>query len=485
MERIALILGLADIICVTIVIMHLVTQRKEPIAKAFWIFFVITLPFFGLLCYLTFGVINVDRKMQKRIRRKLAVRTRFAADPGIQQQLKHYAADEHYRATVRCHELFERLSQRPAVSGNAVEMLISGQETYPRLLADIEAARHSVHIQSYILADDEFGQELGGLLASKARGGVEVRVLYDAIGSMHLSDSYVDFLAQAGVRVSPFGRINPIKRKFQINLRNHRKNAIIDGSIGYTGGLNLHAENSQRYCRQPRGYRSQLVHDYHFRVTGPVVAQLQEVFAEDWYAMTEEMLVEERYFPRLPTAGPVMARVITSGPGDDEQVIARVFFGAITSARKEIIIVTPYFYPDPAILEAIKNAALAGVAVHLILPLRSDHRIVSRAAYSLFPELADAGVHIYRRKLPFIHSKAMVIDRAWALVGSANLDYRSTRLNFELNLELADRVVVARLVRELHREMEQSKTVTAQKLRQWGFWHRFKNNLCALFAPIL
>lgn len=485
MERITLILTVADFICAALVIMHLVSQRKEPIAKAFWIFFVITAPFIGLLCYAVFGVIGADRKMHQRIKNKLAVRRRFAADPGIQQQLRRYAADERYRATVRCHRLFERINHRPAISGNAVEMLIGGQETYPRLLADIESARHSVHIQSYILADDEFGQELGGLLASKARAGVEVRVLYDAIGSMHLTDSFLEFLARAGVRVTAFGHFNPIKRGFQLNLRNHRKNAVIDGLVGYTGGLNLHAENSRRYCRQPRGYRGQMVHDYHFRVSGPVVAQLQEVFAEDWYAMTEEMLVEERYFPFANASGPVMARVIASGPGDDEQVIARTYFGAITSAREEIIIVMPYFYPDPAILEAIKNSSLAGVAVHLILPLRSDHRIISRAACSLFPELVEAGVSIYRRKLPFIHSKAMVIDRAWALVGSANLDYRSLRLNFELNMELMDAAVVERLVQELLREMEQSKAVTAQTLKQWSFWHRFKNNFCALFAPLI
>jgi len=485
MERLAVIVTVADVLCAGGVIVHLVMQRKEPIAKAFWIFYVITVPFIGLLSYLLFGIIINNRRMKKRIKRRFAVRQKFDADAGISKFQADFTADERYRSVVRCHRLFARLNQRPTVEGNAVELLIAGQEAYPRLFKDIAEAQSSVHIQSYILADDEFGWELGGLLAARAKEGIEVRVLFDAVGSMHLSDTLLHFLRGEGVQIEPFGQLNPIKRGFQFNLRNHRKNAVIDGRIGYTGGLNLHAENSTRYCRQPRGCPTTLVHDYHFRILGPVVTQLQEVFAEDWFVMTEEMLVEDKYFPRAEAHGPVLARVIASGPDEQDQVMSRAYFGAITSAREEILMVTPYFYPDLAILEAIKTAALAGVAVHLILPVRSDHRVTSRAAYSLFPELHAAGVHVYRRPLPFIHGKAIIIDRSWAMVGSANLDYRSLRLNFELNLVLSGDEIIGRLTGELLAEIGKSQRVSTALLRQWGYVHQFKNNLCALFAPLL
>ncbi len=487
MEQLALIIAIADALIVISVGAHVIIGHKEPIAKAFWIFLLISMPFIGALCYAVFGIISVNKRMQRRLGKRLAERNRWESCDDIQRWQREFAADARYRSIVKCHALLLRLNQRPPVTGNTIEMHVGGGETYRRLLDDIAAANSSIHLETYILAADAFGRELAQALGEAARRGVEVRVLYDAIGSIGLSDRFVDGLNASGVRAEAYGHINPLKRRTQINLRNHRKVWVIDGRIGYAGGLNLHAENSPKYCRQPRGAKQKVapVHDYHFRCTGPVVAQLQEVFAEDWYMMTDETLIADRYFPAAVSCGNALMRVISAGPGAGDRVFSRTCFAAISAAEKEIIAVTPYFYPDSAILEAFKTAALAGVAVHLILPRRSDHRFVSRAAHSLFPELVAAGVKVYRRKFPFIHSKAMLIDRSWALVGSANLDARSLHLNYETNLEVVEDAFCARLRRELQQEMDQSQLVTAATLAQWGVVHRFKNNFCALFAPIL
>lgn len=466
---------------------HIILRKREPSAAVMWLFMVGTLPVLGVLFYVIFGVNLYDRRVTRKVKANFRVRRALAerAKRGAADELQ--AADDRYRVLARCHDLLVRLEQRPPVSGNSIEMLVGGTATYRALFAAIRQARDHIHIQVYILAGDEFGRDLLNVLAERAAQGIEVRVLYDAVGSIGIPRRFLNDLERAGIRVEAFGRMNPIRRGFQINFRNHRKNIIIDGKIGFTGGINLHAENSRRYCRQPHHLHERLIRDYHFRAEGPIVAQLQEVFVEDWFYASGEMLTSERYFRVSDTQdrGTVIARVLTSGPGDDSEVIAKTLFAAITSAQREILIVTPYFYPTPAILEAIANAALAGIDVHLIVPVTSDHRFVTWAGQSLFPFLVKNGVKVHRRRLPFIHSKAVLIDRSWAFVGSANLDYRSLLLNFELNLEVVDQEFAERLGRTLDGEIAESSLVRAEELKRLPTVVRFRNNFCALFAPVL
>lgn len=485
MEPKILALTLLDLAAVLAVIFHILRYKREPVAAALWIFIVITFPFLGLALYLVFGINLVDRRVLRKVRAAVRLREEHRRGKWQEEIRASFHAEDRYRNLVRSHTLLANLHQRPLVLGNRLELLVGGSLTYREIFRACRAAQSSIHCEVYILADDEFGWELARLLAARRQAGLEVRVLYDALGSIGISDRFVDYLTDAGVAIAPFGHLNPVKRGFQINLRNHRKNLIIDGKIGFTGGINLHAENSKKYCRLPRDCQERLIHDYHFQVQGPVVSQLQEVFAEDWYAMTGEMLTDRKYFPAPECVDETVARVITSGPGDDEGVIAKTFFAALTSAREEVLMVTPYFYPDPALLSAIKSAALSGVKVTLILPRRSDHRAVGWAAESLFAELLAAGVRLHLRKPPFIHSKAMIIDRARALVGSANLDYRSLRLNYELNLEVIGGEFVARLDQQLRHELGQSQRIEAADLRRWHPARMLRNNLCALFAPVL
>lgn len=466
---------------------HIILKKREPSTAVMWLFMVFTLPVLGVLFYAVFGVNLYDRRVTRkvkanfRIRRALAEQAWRGAVGGLR------ATDERYRVLARCHDLLDRLEQRPPVPGNTLEMLVGGATTYRALFDAIRQARDHIHIQVYILAGDEFGRDLLAALAERAAQGVEVRILYDAVGSIGIPGRFLGDLERAGIRVEAFGRMNPVRRGFQINFRNHRKNIIIDGTIGFTGGINLHAENSRRYCRQPRDLHERLIRDYHFRAEGPIVTQLQEVFVEDWFYASGEILTSARFFrlPDEPEAGTAVARVLTSGPGDDSEVIAKTLFAAITSAQREILIVSPYFYPTPAILEALAGAALAGIDVHLIVPVTSDHRFVTWAGQSLFPFLVKNGVKVHRRRLPFIHSKAVLIDRSWALVGSTNLDYRSLRLNFELNLEVVDREFAERLGRTLDGEIAESSLVHAEELKRLPALLRFRNNFCALFAPVL
>lgn len=472
---------------------HVILNKREPVGAVLWLFMVATLPGLGLLLYLVFGVSFYDRRASRMVKAKFRFRQELAQEAWRSRLGTLRAVDERYRVLSRCHDLLDRLGQRPPVGENHVDLLVGGANTYRALFAELKKAADHIHIEVYILAGDEFGRDLLAILAEKARAGVEVRVLYDAIGSIGIPGRFLADMERAGIRVEEFGRLNPIRRGFQINFRNHRKNIIIDGKVGFTGGINLHAENSRRYCRQPRDRYERLIRDYHFRVTGPVVNQLQEVFAEDWHYASGELLTEDRYFPPAAPAsdaGPgqgkrAVARVLTSGPGDDAEVISKALFAAISSARQEILIVSPYFYPVPSVLEALACASQAGIAVHIIVPAASDHQVVTWAGQSLFPYLLAHGVQVHLRRLPFIHSKAVLIDRAWALIGSTNLDYRSLRLNFELNLEIVDTELVAELGQTLEGEMRESALVTESMLARQGTLARFRNNFCALFAPIL
>lgn len=464
---------------------HIILYKREPAAAVMWLFMVATLPGLGITCYLIFGVNFHNRRLNRKIRSTFLVRQLLASQAWRKARAGHRAADVLHPVLTHCRVILDAMAQRAPVEGNAVEMLIGGAQTYRALFSAIRAATDHIHIQVYILASDELGRDLLSVLAERASHGVEVRVLYDSIGSSGISRRYLRDLSDAGIYAEAFGRLNPIRRGFQINFRNHRKNTIIDGRIAFTGGINLHAENSRRYCRQPRELHERLIRDYHFRVEGPVVGHLQEVFAEDWHFVTGQMLVDDRYYPPTASIGQAVCRVVTSGPGDDAQVIARTLFAAITAAQNEILIVSPYFFPDPAILVALQNAARSGIRVHVIVPVQSDHHVVTWAGRSLFLSLVESGVRVHLRRLPFIHSKAILVDRAWALVGSTNLDYRSLRLNFELNLEVVDSEFARELGETLDGEMRASSPVQRGELARAGSLRRFRDNFCALFAPIL
>ena len=414
--------ALAHLGIATAVTIHVLLYKRDVGAAVSWIGIAWLSPFLGGLLYATMGVNRVKRRAQRLRRHRLA----FAP---TQEGLAGSAVDDPLSPLEFA---VGRLTGLACESGNKVEVLRSGDEAYPRMLEAIEEAQKSVGLVSYIFRNDEAGRHFHQALVQAQRRGVEVRVLIDGVGSGYFWSGTYNELSKAGVPVARFlHSYFPWRMPF-VNLRNHRKVLVIDGRLGFTGGINIGSENLR--SAEPR----HLVRDTHFRIEGPVVEQLTDAFADDWLFTTGEKLLTESWFPPLERLGEVTARVVTSGPDEDMEQIEFVALHAISCAQNSIRIVTPYFLPPEPLTITLGLAALRGVAVDIILPEHSNHELLDWARRVPLRPLIEAGCRVWLTKAPFDHSKLMAIDESWALIGSANWDTRSFRLNFELNVELHD-----------------------------------------------
>jgi cardiolipin synthase len=367
--------------------------------------------------------------------------------------------------------------------GNKVELLVDGDQFYPALFDAVSQAQSSIHLQTFIFGRDRISRELVDLIIERRRAGVECRVLYDRFGSAyaHFSGFFKPARA-AGVQVCSISQANPLKGRFQINLRNHRKIAVIDGSIGFAGGINIHDGNISKYSR------GEPIRDYHAKLEGPAVSDLQFQFVEDWHFASggpPELLMEDIYFPELKAVGDARVEVAPGGPELKGHGLADAFFSAIVAAQRSITIVTPYFVPDEPIVQALRYAAMRGVNIRLVLPKYSNHWYAGFAARALYAPLMKAGVRIFERRPPFVHAKALVVDKVYAMIGSANLDYRSFHLNFETNLEVADEGFVSCLMEQVETEIEASDEVSLEQHQARSLPRRLTENFCYLFQPML
>ncbi len=367
--------------------------------------------------------------------------------------------------------------------GNRAQLLVDGDQFYPALLEALEVARSSVHLQTFIFARGKIGRELLQRIMELSRQGIQCRLLYDRFGSSlaHLS-RFFDQARDAGVRVCSISQANPLKGRFQINLRNHRKIAIIDGKIAFAGGINIHDGNySEHTTGRP-------IRDYHVRLEGPAVSDLQFQFVQDWFFASHEppeRLFEARYFPEHKPVGDALVQIVPGGPELRGHGLADAFFAAIVAAERSVSIATPYFIPDDTIVQALRYAALRGVTVRLVVPKYSNHWYTGFAARALYTPLLKAGIRIFERRPPFMHAKAMVVDGVYAMMGSANLDHRSLHLNFELNLEVADSEFVPSVLEQIEAEIVESDEVTLATHSARKLPRRLLENFCHLFQPML
>lgn len=372
----------------------------------------------------------------------------------------------------------QRLARLPYLRGNEVELLVDGEATFESLFAGIDRAQRYVLVQFYIVRDDRIGRALRDRLAAKARQGVEVRFLYDELGSLDLPRGYRRELDRAGVRMVPFGTTRGWRNRFQLNFRNHRKVVVVDGVEGWVGGLNV---GDEYLGRDPEigPWR-----DTHLRIAGPAVLGLQLAFAEDWSWATGELL-----FPRLawPTdvRGDAAVLVLPSGPADRLETASLMVQQAIHSAQRRLWIASPYFVPDGAVVSALTLAVLRGVDVRLLVPDRSDSRIVDAAAEGLLAPLVTSGIGVYRYRGGFLHSKHFVVDDRIAAVGTVNLDNRSFRLNFEVTAIVADPVLVAEVAAMFEADLARSRRVEAEDLARRPFWRQAASRAAYLLSPIL
>ena len=425
----AIIGSLAHLAIASLVTVHVLLNKRNVAASVSWIGIAWLSPFLGAVLYLTMGINRVKRRAQRlrRQRLPLAIADETLADAAGADPLTPLEF------------AIGRLTGLPCEPGNKVEILHSGDQAYPRMLAAIEKAKKSVGLVSYIFRADKAGEAFHQALIQAQRRGVEVRVLIDGVGGGYFWSGTYNHLRAAGVPVARFlHSYFPWRMPF-VNLRNHRKVLVIDGRVGFTGGINIGAENIA--ADNPPF----VVHDTHFQLEGPIVEQLTDVFADDWLFTTGEKLLTESWFPPLEKVGQARARVVTSGPDEDMEQIEYVALHAISCAHKSIRVVTPYFLPPEPLTMALGLAALRGVKVDLVLPDHSNHALLDWERRIPLRPLIEAGCRIWLMAPPFNHSKLMVIDGAWSLIGSANWDTRSFRLNFELNVELHDIDFAARI----------------------------------------
>jgi cardiolipin synthase len=422
---------------------HAILVKRDTRSTIGWVGLIWLSPVFGAIAYAVLGVNRIrSRATQLRSGRARVLHELHAAVP---DKARLDAAIGHENAPLRSlATLVGEVTDRPLVDGNAIEPLTGGDEAYPRMLEAIDRARRSIGLASYIFDNDPTGRIFADALERAVARGVEVRVLVDGIGSTYTFPSIVGVLAGKGVRVE---RFLPTTVPFYFpyaNLRNHRKIMVVDGAVGFTGGLNI--RDGCWLAHEPR----HPVRDTHFELRGPIVAQLLEVFTEDWAFAAEETLAGPAWEPDLAVAGTALARGIRFGPDDpDIGRIKLVLVGALAAAQKSVRIMTPYFLPDDAVCQALDVAAMRGVRVDIVLPEENNLALVGWASTALLWQVLGKGCNVWMAPPPFEHSKLMTVDASWALFGSGNWDDRSMRLNFEFNVETYDRDLAARLDRRI------------------------------------
>lgn len=445
---------------------HILLGKREVASAVGWIGLVWFAPVFGATIYLLFGVNRVKRRAR-------LFRTSDGGSFGPPGRLSLPLSGE----LTALSRGIGRITERALLAGTTVQTFQNGDEAYPPMLAAIAAAQRSIGLSSYIFRDDAWGGRFIEALADAHHRGVAVRVLIDGIGGDWLRSPAYHRLVGMGVTAGRFMHsVLPWRMPF-INLRNHRKLLVVDGVTGFTGGMNIADENVM--ATQP----AMPVQDLHFRIEGPVVAQLGDAFAQDWQLATGEDLDGDTWSPPIAPSPGALARVIDSGPDADVEKVEFAVLQAVSCAQTSIMVMTPYFLPDERLITALSLAAMRGVAVDLVVPEASNHRLVDWASRpNSLPLLAD-GVRIWRSPPPFHHAKLMVVDAEWCLIGSCNWDIRSFRLNFELCLEVYDRDLAGRLTAIMTEVRRSELTLAALDAR--SFLVRLRDAGARLMLPYL
>jgi cardiolipin synthase len=448
--------------------------RRTPAAAKGWLLLIFFEPWLGLLLYLLIGRAKFPRWRRERLARlpqaMARVRDRLANHPNV----FHPEVGPTLSQPVT---LAENLGGMPILGGNAVELLVDYDGTITRLVADIDRAKNHVHLLFYIFADDRATAPVVEALGRAAARGVRCRVLADAIGSRVGLRTLRSRLSALGVAVHALLPIRLVPwRKARLDLRNHRKIAVIDGRIGYTGSQNLIA----RDFKEGIAYEDLMV-----RATGPVVLDLQYVFATDWFLETDEVLDGEAEFPCPEIAGTVPAQALASGPDFPTQNNQRLIVALVHGALERIVLTTPYFIPDEPLLQAMQTAAQRGVDVHLVVSAKGDQVLVSRAQESYYEDLLEAGVHVHLYAKNFLHAKHLSVDDAVAQIGTSNLDIRSFALNAEVMLMIYDSGVARRLAAEQARYFADSRLLSLAEWRRRPFRRKLAQNLARLLSPLM
>ena len=477
----------------TIVAMTILLENRDPSKTVTWLLIFILLPGVGLIIYAVFGrnlrkikifktqELASNMKEEKLFRNLDEINNLIRLEQDTISVSKLLKDNEEDNIKLKIISLLLNTGMFPFTTNNKVDIFVDGNEKFERLIKDIENAKDHIHLEYFIIKDSDIGQKIKNLLIKKSKENVKIKILYDDVGCWRFwfHREFFNEMKSHGIEIVPF-----LPTKFPIiggklNYRNHRKIVVIDGRVGYTGGINIGDEYMGK--NKKFGYWR----DTHIRIEGTSVYMLQMTFLIDWYYNTKEVLLNTSYFPRLDNFGNSMIQVVASGPDSDWEAIHYAYFLAICQAKKSIYIETPYFIPDESILRALKSAALSGVDVRIIFPKIADHKIVNTASYSYFDDILKSGGRVYLYEKGFIHSKVIIIDNSIASTGSANMDLRSFMLNFEINAFIYDRKVIDLMKEDFFEDMKNSKEINKGEFNNRSIIQKSKESVARLFSPIL
>lgn len=463
------------------VIIVVLRRRKQPAATLAWILAIYVMPFVGSMLYLLIGDTRIERHVRRRRRRRDVIAPTLARQTeGIESRHAGPGGADLDPRIVGLARIATKVGGEPPSAGNDVTVFHDAERTFLSLSLAIEAAESHVHLEYYIFQPDDTGRAIGDLLIDKAGQGVRCRMLLDAVGCWNMPRAMIRRLEGAGVEVAFFLPVGLNARLFRLNCRNHRKLVVIDGRIVYTGSQNVGDE----YLGRKRRYGPW--RDTHLRIVGPAAAQAQEIFVEDWhFATRRDIAGDEGLFPDVAKSGDSVVQFVASGPDRHRGALHVLLLSAVAAADRSITIITPYFVPDMGMIVALKAAALRGVRVQLLIPSRSDSRIVVWAGRSYYADLIQSGVEIYEFDDGMLHSKVVVIDEHWSLVGSANMDIRSFNINFEITGLLYDQALSRDLAADFAALRARARRITPDNLSDRRFGQSIVLGMARLASPLL
>jgi cardiolipin synthase len=480
MDSFSLSLVILNLLSLAVAV-HALLNKRDPRAALAWIIVCLTLPGVGVTLYWLMGMNRIRTRARRWQDRGEGLFVGEAESPCEHSaKLRTPFHTQNYQLQ---RHLGDSVTRRPLLNGNSVVPLYNGEQAYPAMLKAIRQARHSIALSSYIFDTQFCGREFVQALIEKAEAGVAVRVLVDGLGECYSWPRVHTLFAGTAVQVVRFLPLSLLRRGMHLNLRNHRKLLIADGLVGFAGGMNIsqrHLVQKKREDARPR----QRVADIHFKIEGPVVSQMLDVFQEDWQFAGGAPFDAPDIPPCLEDSDS-LCRGISAGPNEDYEKLVWIVVGALNCARKRVSIMTPYFIPDRSMVTAMNSAALRGVNVEIVLPVKNNLPYVHWASRGAFWELLEYGVKIYYQPPPFAHSKLLLMDDHYALIGSANMDPRSQRLNFEFNLEVYDKSFNAKMRHHFDTTVEKSRQVSLEEMDRRSVWLKMRDNFFRLFTPFL
>lgn len=476
MQLFAIISAVVYVIYILIIaatIILILSENRNPVRSLSWVIVLVLIPVAGFILYLIFGQYF---RRDKIISRKSIKRIGNLNIPeyDIRTVDTHILTNQQLNLV----KLLRHNNNALALPGNKIDILLNGEDTFEAMFKAIEEAKEHIHIEFYIFADDRISNQMRELLIKKAKQGVRVRMIYDYLGSFSLNKKYLQSLRDAGVYVRAFLPARLKVARIKINYRNHRKILVIDGKIGFTGGLNI--ADRYRYGNKLGEWR-----DTFMRVEGMAVHGLQQHFLIDWYFVEQKLITDPKYYPAYKIHEDNLIQIVSSGPDDDWENIMQGIAQTIMTATQYVYIQTPYFIPPESLLSAIQTASLSGVDVRLMIPRKSDARISDAATRTYIQPVLDAGVRVFWYTEGFLHSKAIVCDNMISTIGSTNMDERSANQNFELNAFIYDEDTALTLKHAFLDDQKKCTEITSAMWKSRSDWKKITESVARLFSPLM